>query len=119
MAQECRRWRDFNCVRYMQRLHGVVFMILHSLVEKSGKDILIESMFVEKCPVTGGALTLPDRTFFAEKLCIRRISKLHPVLFVWGGWAPRLLFLLRVRKRWFLLPGWKVVHGFCLRHEVP
>lgn len=66
MAQECRRWRDFNCVRYMQRLHGVVFMILHSLVEKSGKDILIESMFVEKCPVTGGALTLPDRTFFAK-----------------------------------------------------
>lgn len=48
MAQECRRWRDFNCVRYMQRLHGVVFMILHSLVEKSGKDILIESMFVGK-----------------------------------------------------------------------
>lgn len=54
----------------MQRLHGVVFMILHSLVEKSGKDILIESMFVEKCPVTGGALTLPDRTFFIC-FCIR------------------------------------------------
>ena len=76
MARERRRWRGFNCVRYMQRLHGVVLMILHSLVEKSGKDILIESMFVEKCPVTGSGLILPDRTFFIC-LCIRACLKNH------------------------------------------
>ena len=119
----------------------------HDFTQFGGKDILIESMLVEKCPVTGGILTLPDRTFLCNTVAVarydalirdkfptncgahfaesifqtrsRRISKLHPVLFVWGGWAPHLPFLLRLRKRWFLLPGWKAVHGFCLHHEAP
>ena len=48
----------------------------HDFAQFGGKDILIESMFVEKCPVTGGALTLPDRTFFIC-FCIRACLKNH------------------------------------------